>query len=307
MPTYDAERMDVDIPDELEAELGKELREQGVTDRAVALFQALVLSTYRTGGRRLPWRETTDPYAILVSEVMLQQTQVDRVAPKYRAFLERFPNFETLAAAALPDVLSAWQGLGYNRRAVALHRTAQRIVAEFGGRLPRDVATLCMLPGIGKATASAIAAYAFNEPVIYIETNVRRVFLHYFFQDRTGVTDREIEPHVARTLPKDNPREWYNALMDLGTALASRTTNPNRRSASYARQAPFEGSERQVRGQILRCVLAEGEMQGTDLCARLGVERQRIERAIEALEREGFIRRCGDRIALEGAEPGYRA
>ncbi|RPJ52726.1 MAG: A/G-specific adenine glycosylase, partial [Methanobacteriota archaeon] len=190
---------------------------------------------------------------------------------------------------------------------IALHRTAQRVVAEFGGQLPRDVATLCLLPGIGKATASAIAAYAFNEPVVYIETNIRRVFLHFFFRDRSGVTDREIEPLVSRTLHTENPRVWYNALMDLGTALASSTTNPNRRSASYTRQARFDGSDRQVRGRILRCVLAEGEVMESELGPMVGVERQQIERAIAALEREGFIRRCGNRIALESGDTEYRA
>lgn len=295
------------VPELIEQELDGELLEHGVTDRAVELFRTLVLSAYRTEGRKLPWRETSDPYAILVSEVMLQQTQVDRVVPKYRAFIGRFPDFATLAAASLPEVLSAWQGLGYNRRAIALQRTAQRIVEEFGGQLPRDVATLCGLPGIGKATASAIAAYAFNEPVVYIETNIRRVFLHYFFRDRRGVTDREIEPLVVKTLPRENPREWYNALMDLGTVLASRVANPNRRSASYARQTRFEGSDRQVRGQILRCLLAEGAVRESDLCTLIGTERQRIERAVAALEREGFIRRCGDGIALENSGPEYRA
>ncbi|HOF96277.1 MAG TPA: A/G-specific adenine glycosylase, partial [Methanoculleus sp.] len=247
-------------PDQNEREqrILKETREHGATPEAVRLFRALVLAHYRAHGRDLPWRQTTDPYRILVSEIMLQQTQVERVAVKYPEFIDRFPDFASLARAPQSDILLAWQGMGYNRRALALKRTAERVVDDYGGRLPADVETLATFPGIGRATAAAICAYAFNMPVAYIETNIRRVFIHFFFQDREDVRDDEILVLVEQTLDRENPREWYGALMDYGSILKKRTANPNRRSASYSRQSRFEGSDRQIRGRLLALVLAEG-------------------------------------------------
>ena len=177
------------------------LEAEGPTDRAIALFRRIVLDHYHAFGRCMPWRETTDPYRILVSEVMLQQTQVDRVRPKYEAFLEAFPDIASLARATPADVLRAWQGLGYNRRALALQAAAARIAAEFGGQVPCDPEVLETLPGIGPATAAAIAAYAFDSPTVYIETNVRRVFLHFFYPgpDRR---DRRRAPAARRTGPR---------------------------------------------------------------------------------------------------------
>ena len=175
-----------------EARLIKRAQSIGVTPDIVKEFQTLILSYYEECGRDLPWRNSTNPYHILVSEVMLQQTQADRVKTKYHDFLGAFPDFETLAAAPLIDVLSMWQGMGYNRRAVALQRIAQIVVEEYGGTLPQDVETLVKLPGIGEATAAAIAVYAFNKPAVYIETNIRRIVIHFFFRDRTDVRDSEI-------------------------------------------------------------------------------------------------------------------
>ncbi|MDV2482816.1 A/G-specific adenine glycosylase [Methanoculleus sp. Wushi-C6] len=274
---------------DLERRILEETREHGATPEAVGLFSDLILSHFRAHGRDLPWRQTADPYRILVSEIMLQQTQVERVAVRYREFLERFPDFASLAAAPQSEVLLAWQGMGYNRRALALQRTAQRVVEEYGGRLPADVETLATFPGIGKATAAAIAAYAFNTPVVYIETNIRRVFIHFFFQDREGVRDDEILPLVERALHRENPREWYSALMDYGTILKKRTANPNRRSASYSRQSRFEGSDRQVRGRLLALVLEEGSVTEAEAAARTGEEPGRVRRILADLAREGFV------------------
>lgn len=278
-------------PDQNERErrLLEEIREQGATPENIRLFRDLILSYYRAHGRDLPWRRTTDPYRILVSEIMLQQTQVERVAVKYREFLERFPDFESLARAPKSEVLLAWQGMGYNRRAIALQKTAQRVVDEYGGRLPADVETLATFPGIGKATASAIVAYAFDMPVVYIETNIRRIFIHFFFQDGVGVRDDEILPLVEQALDRGSPREWYSALMDYGTVLKKRTANPNRRSASYSRQSRFEGSDRQVRGRILALVLEEGTVTEEEVTARVGEEPGRVRRILTDLAREGFI------------------
>ncbi len=278
-------------PDQNERErrLLDDIREQGATPETIRLFGDLILSYFRAYGRELPWRQTTDPYRILVSEIMLQQTQVERVAVKYREFLEQFPDFEALARAPRSEVLLAWQGMGYNRRAIALQETARRVVDEFGGDLPADVETLATFPGIGKATASAICAYAFNMPVVYIETNIRRTFIHFFFQDREGVRDDEILPLVERSLYRENPREWYSAMMDYGTVLKKRTANPNRRSASYSRQSRFEGSDRQVRGRILALVLEEGTVTEEEMILRLCEEPGRVRRILADLAREGFV------------------
>ncbi|KUK63192.1 MAG: HhH-GPD family protein [Methanoculleus marisnigri] len=265
------------------------IREQGSTPETIRLFRDLILSHYRAHGRDLPWRRTTDPYRILVSEIMLQQTQVERVAVKYREFLEQFPDFESLARAPRSEVLLAWQGMGYNRRAIALQTTAGRVVDGYGGRLPADPDTLATFPGIGKATAAAIVAYAFNMPVVYIETNIRRIFIHFFFQDREDVRDDEILPLVEQSLPGENPREWYSALMDYGTVLKKRTANPNRRSASYARQSRFEGSDRQVRGRVLALVLEEGTVMEEQVVLRVCENPGRVRKILGDLEKEGFI------------------
>ena len=262
---------------------------EGATPEAIDLFRDLILSYFRAHGRDLPWRHTTDPYRILVSEIMLQQTQVERVAVKYTEFLEQFPDFESLARAPRSEVLLAWQGMGYNRRAIALQETAKRVMDEYGGELPADVETLATFPGIGKATAAAIVAYAFNMPVVYIETNIRRIFIHFFFQDREGVRDDEILPLVERTLYRENPREWYSAMMDYGTVLKKRTANPNRRSASYSRQSRFEGSDRQIRGRILALVLEEGTVTEREVILRLCEEPGRVKRILGDLAREGFV------------------
>lgn len=274
---------------DLEQRILEETRAHGTSPEAIRIFQDLILSYSRAHGRDLPWRRTTDPYRILVSEIMLQQTQVERVAARYPEFLEQFPDFGSLARARRSEVLLAWQGMGYNRRAIALQETARRVVDEHGGELPADAEALATFPGIGKATAAAIVAYAFNMPVAYIETNIRRIFIHFFFQDRVGIRDDEILPLVERALYRENPREWYGALMDYGTVLKKRTANPNRRSAAYSRQSRFEGSDRQIRGQILALVLKEGTVTEEEVILRLCEEPGRVKRILGDLEREGFV------------------
>jgi A/G-specific adenine glycosylase len=269
-----------------------------VTPPSVDVFQGRVRAYYQRYHRDLPWRQTTDPYQILVSEVMLQQTQVERVKEKYKRFIGRFPDFETLAAATTADVLSAWQGLGYNRRALALRQTAVRVVEDFGGILPEDEKDLQSLPGIGPYTAAAVLAFAFNQPVLLIDTNIRRVFIHCFFRERSQVTDREILPLVRETLDRENPREWYNALMDFGWYLGTTIENPNRRSRHYQRQAPFEGSNRQVRGKILHLLVTAGELSREDLCRALDVPASRLETVLGQLEAEGFLDRNHDLVRM---------
>ena len=237
---------------------------------------------------RLRNGRAVSPYFVLVSEFMLQQTQSARVAPKYTEFLKRFPTLGALASAPARDVLAAWQGLGYNRRALALHNAAKEIVTRHYGRVPRSYEDLVALPGIGPYTAGAIQAFAFNEPVIFIETNIRRAYLDYFFPNQENVKDADIAPLVAATLDTSNPREWYYALMDYGAALGRTFINANRRSAHYTKQSPFEGSARQLRARILRTLLA-GRQTEASLIKELNETPQRIALAVISLIKDGMV------------------
>lgn len=220
---------------------------------------------------------------------MLQQTQTDRVIPYYTRFLERFPRIDLLASGSLKDVMQLWQGLGYNRRARYLHETARTIAATWGGRVPGDPAALDALPGIGPGTAGAVAAFAYRRPVVFIETNIRRVFIHLFFSDAEGVSDRDIMPLIELTLDQDNPREWYYGLMDYGVHIASLFSNPNRRSRHYTRQSPFENSNRQLRGRIIRALTRVDSAPLAMLVAETGSEGVSLEKAIEGLLEEGLM------------------
>jgi A/G-specific adenine glycosylase len=255
----------------------------------ISTFQKTILDHYHANPRPMPWRTTQDPYNILVSEIMLQQTQVERVKAKYAEFLSGFPTFKDLAAASLTDVLLIWQGLGYNRRAIALKRCAEEIVNRYGGQFPHKIDELESLPGIGPYTARAVAAFAFGIAEPFIETNIRTVFIHYFFQGRDKVNDREIMPLVAATLDRQNPREWYYALMDFGVLLKQLHPNPGRRSRHHAQQSRFEGSNRQLRSRLLRAVLANPGSTVTELVEQLGGELADIGRNLADMEREGFI------------------
>jgi len=223
-------------------------------------FRQLVLARGRELYRDLPWRRTRDPYAIWLSEVMLQQTQVTRVDGRWQRWLMRFPTVDALAEAEVADVLEEWQGMGYNRRALAL-RNAARAVVDGGGELPRDERDLVALPGIGPATAAGIRAFAFNLPATYLETNVRTVFLHELFSDADDVPDSAIVPLVRDTCPADasdpadDPRTWYYALLDYGAHLKRTVPNPSRRSRTHVRQSRFEGSHRQKRAEVVRLLL----------------------------------------------------
>jgi A/G-specific adenine glycosylase len=261
-------------------------------------FRNRIYRFYHNNRRDLPWRNTDDPYRILVSEMMLQQTQVKRVLEIYPGFIERFPDFAALYAAPVKDLLSGWQGLGYNRRALALKKTASRIIDEWNGILPDDEKILCSLPGIGKATAAAVQAFAFKKPSLLIETNIRRVFIHCYFLDRPLVSDREILPLIKETLDHENPRDWYYALMDYGSYLGKTRENPNRRSRQYRIQSPFEGSNRQVRGRILSYLITNGNTLKTELCEELDLPSCRINPVVDSLIAEGFIIPDGDFVKI---------
>lgn len=229
---------------------------------------------------------------------MLQQTQVDRVKEKYGAFIDAFPDFSSLAAAPLKKIMQYWQGLGYNRRALFLKSIAEEVVTTYKGVLPSSVETLLQFPGIGRATASAIAAFAFNQPTAFIETNIRRVFIHFFFRKREGVHDRELLPLVELTVDRRNPREWYYALMDYGARLKKETTNPNRKSRHYKRQSPFKGSQRELRGLILRTVLRHGDISEADLRRLTRADTARLRTTLKRLQWEGFLKARGRRYSI---------
>jgi len=230
---------------------------------------------------------------------MLQQTQVGRVEGYYKDFLKRFPDFRSLARAKTPEVLKAWQGLGYNRRAMFLKRAAEIVVAQYGGRLPRDRAILESLPGIGKGTSGSLMAFVFNEPAVFIETNIRRVFIHFFFPKRRKVTDAELERYIKRSIDKKNAREWYWALMDYGAVM--KIANPNRRSAHYTKQSSFAGSDRELRGRILRSILStkKHRMSIRKLLTLFGADRVRSKKIIGALKDEEFVVRKGTYICIK--------
>jgi len=261
-------------------------------------FRKKVYRYYETHGRDLPWRKGVTPYRVIVSEIMLQQTQVDRVIGKYREFLGAFPSFHALAKAPTAKLLRIWSGMGYNRRALSLRSLARKVISEHRGRLPSDPDVLRELPGIGAYTAGAVAAFAFDRPVVFMDTNIRRVFLHEFFADRNGVRDEELLPAVARALDRRDPARWYNALMDYGTMLKRKHGNPNLRSAHYTRQSPFENSNRQVRGAILKALVAGSAMTAEQLAKRTGMDRARISRNLLQMEEEGFINKRGRQYSV---------
>ena len=299
-----------------------------MTDKALIAFQQIVWDYYRGYGRHdLPWRTpepdgSYDPYKIMVSEIMLQQTQVSRVIPKFNAFLQRFPDVEVLAAAPLAEVLKYWSGLGYNRRAKFLWQAAQQIVHEHEGRLPDNLPGLVGLPGIGPNTAGAILAYAFNCPVLFIETNIRTVYIHHFFSGQERVADKTITDILLETLPNQRPgraarqnvfhfagamrnpegvshiREWYWALMDYGTHLKQTAGNAAQASAHYVKQSAFAGSRRQIRGHVLR-LLGQGPLTRKRLAEV--VTDNRLLSVLADLQAEGFIEHGKSGYKLTGS------
>lgn len=277
------------------------MTQQLLNPKQVAEFREVVWGYYRENGRVMPWREDPSPYKVLVSELMLQQTQAARVIPKFDAFMYTCSNFAGLAEKSLGDVLMLWSGLGYNRRAKFLHQTARLVVSDHAGVLPDTFDELVKLPGIGKNTAGAILAYAYNQPVAFIETNIRTVYFHHFYPDEHDpISDKELENLVEQTIDRENPREWYWALMDYGAYLKKTAGGRLTSSKHYVKQSPLKGSVREMRGRILKA-LVDGTCSERELSERVQGD-ERFEPALSSLLQEGFIERKGKNICLTGAD-----
>lgn len=251
-------------------------------------FNSTLKFFYTEHKRNLSWREQIVPYHVVLTEIMLQQTQVPRVQQKFPEFISVFPNFKSLAEAPLSKLLAVWQGMGYNRRVKYLQEIATIIHEKYKDIVPQDPDLLDEMPGIGYATARSIVTYIYNIPEIFIETNVRRVFIHHFFEDQNAISDNRIYPLVEKAIDKKNPREWYYAVMDYGTFLAKNIPNPNRKSKHYTKQSKFEGSNRQIRGSILKSLLNKSQSR-EELAMDLGFEMDRVYSVLRELEKEGFV------------------
>jgi A/G-specific adenine glycosylase len=273
-------------------------------DAQIEQFREQVWAYYAASGRHdLPWRLTDragrlDAYHVMVSEIMLQQTQVPRVMPKFAEFLTAFPDVHALANAPLEAVLRAWSGLGYNRRAKFLWQAAKDIVRLHQSHVPQSQDALVALPGIGANTAGAIRAYAFNQPVVFLETNIRTVFIHHFFSDGDKIADAELAPLVAAALDHESPREWYWALMDYGTYLKQTVGNASRASNVYLKQSTFQGSRRQIRGQVLKAL---GETPQTQAQLAAAIADDRLPGVLHDLLQEGMISELDNSYRLGSA------
>ncbi len=276
---------------------------RGISHKEINNFTKTVWGYYEKYGRHdLPWRENTDPYSIVVSEIMLQQTQVSRVLDYYKNWKKIFPNWNKLAKAELRDVLKEWKGLGYNRRGKYLHDIAKRVSQS---QFPKDGRSLRDLPGIGEYTASAIEAFSFNHPSILIETNIRTAVIYHFFKNKNDVSDKEIRFVLEQcikpgTKAHKNPREWYWALMDYGSHLKQEVGNLNKKSKTYSRQTRFEGSSRQLRSQILHYIVEAGPVSTAQIKRVYGStsRSKEIESLLTALQDNNMIKKTKDKWSV---------
>lgn len=257
----------------------------------IAAFRKLVYSWYKQNNRsHLPWRTDYNPYDIFISEVMLQQTQVDRVINKFTEFRKDFPDFKTLADSDLPQLLSRWQGLGYNRRALSLRNAAQKVIDEFSGVLPDQPGHLSTLPGIGPATAASITAFAYNKPVVFLETNIRTVIIYHFCNSGESIPDTLLLEIAETILDRKEPRKWYSALMDYGTMLKKTEGNLSRKSTTYKKQSTFKGSRRELRGKILKQLLETPKLTAGKLGDYLDQTPEKLLPVLEQLIREEIVK-----------------
>ena len=275
--------------------------------------QRKVWNWYRANAHPLPWRETSNPYHIFVSEIMLQQTQISRVLQKYPLFLKKFPDVPSLAKAPFRTVLQTWHGMGYNRRALYLKQAAERICKNHGGTIPKQEEQLHALPGVGAYTASAIMCFAYGTCHPFIETNIRRAIIHECFPRKQDITDKEIlqmlrhiQPPRPRKLGEARPkgaadsdirREWYYALMDYGRDALKHVPNPNRKSKQYTKQSRFEGSTRYMRAKIISYLLTNKKATEEELFLSLKADQHLADisyedtaRALAGLTKEHLVK-----------------
>ncbi len=274
--------------------------EEGLSQKVISQFRSIIYSYYKLHKRDFPFRQTITPYNVLVSEIMLQQTQTGRVTEKFLHFIEKFPDFTTLSKAPVGDVLKAWQGLGYNRRAIALKKIANIIINEYSGKLPDSIEILKSFPQIGHNTASSIITFAFNKPTAFIETNIRRVYIYFFFPRRNRINDKEIFPIVEKTIDMSNPREWYYALMDYGVMLKKTHPELNKKSTHYRKQAPFKGSNREIRGKILDLLIKQKKMELKKIQTKFErMGKKKILDILNQLKNEGFLEIKNELVTLK--------
>lgn len=261
-----------------------ELRFIDVSQERIQQFQKKVFSFYRKKKRELLWRKTSDPYKILLSEFMLQQTQVNRVLLYYEQWIAKWPTIYALAAASLPEVLQMWMGLGYNTRAVNLHRAARKIVAEYNGDVMTAVKQYKELPGIGRYTSHAVQIFSANADLVTVDTNIRRIFIREFNLSEQ-ISDKELWKLAEACLPRGKSRDWHNALMDYGAlSLTAQKTGIKPKT----QQSRFEGSDRQIRAKILRYLLTK-DMSISELKKNLGIEQIRLFPILEKMISEKII------------------
>ena len=263
-----------------------------ITEKEIVSFKKTVWNFYKTQGRHnLPWRnKTATPYQILVSEIMLQQTQVQRVIPKYKTFLKSFPTAKKLSEASTQNVLAHWVGLGYNRRAINLQKAAQEIISMHKNKFPKTYDELLSLPGVGPYTAGAICAFSFNKPIPILETNIRTVFIFYFFmKNKTQVSEAALQQISSLTLDTSNPKEWYWALMDYGSHLKSIHGNLSRRSGSYTKQSKFKGSIREIRGVIIRTLSENNQATASVIKKQTKRTAEDVQKAFDGLVKDKII------------------
>lgn len=256
-----------------------------LSGKKIKAFQDKILTWYNNHKRDFPWRQTRDPYAILISEVMSQQTQINRVVLKYELWMRKFPTVEHLAKASVADVLAYWSGLGYNRRALNLKKTAEMIAKDFNGTFPKTEEELLALPGIGKYTARAILCFAFDQQVTVVDTNIRKVIITQFGLDGS---ENELQNIADQLLPNGKAYDWNQALMDYAAAVLKNE------KISIPKQSKFIGSHRYYRGQILKYLLKHKEVIFDELGLAIKkeytqAEKVWLEKLVQELIDEGFI------------------
>ncbi|NTV21614.1 MAG: Fe-S cluster assembly protein HesB [Chlorobium limicola] len=251
----------------------------------IEVFRRKIFAFYGDSRRSFPWRETRDRYAVMVSEIMLQQTQADRVVPKFTAWMGRFPDVAALASAPLRDVLALWSGLGYNSRGQRLQSCARMVTERFGGVVPAAPAELKTLPGIGDYTCRSIPVFADNLDVAAVDTNIRRIIIHEFALPEE-TSKRSIQIAAEQLLPPGRSRDWHNALMDYGSlCLTSRITGIR----PLTKQSKFRGSKRWYRGMIMKELVASDQVFLEELDARYGDCSWNIREIVGDLVREGLV------------------